>query len=1318
MGSSSPPPPISATTPPPPMSATTPPPPVGSTSPPPPMDTTSPPPPMDSTSPLPPMSATSPPPPMDSTSPPPPMDSTSPPPPMSATSPPPPMGSSSPPPPISATTPPPPMSATTPPPPVGSTSPPPPMDTTSPPPPMDSTSPLPPMSATSPPPPIVLSSHSPPNSGTSPPPPEEGITTPTTTKNPDDGGMSPPPPAFDFGEVSGESSSQSSLHFGVEEEESLETSPEPKTPPPSDALFGSPGKSDGEFGFDEGLHSTPCAADLFSESPTHGKKDSSLFDSRPSSDLGFSSQQTQHVPQDRMDGFGQHSNVQPGMVDYERRFSMDSQASNNTFHRRTSSNYSGGSFQQQNQVVSNQYVAQDNSQYVSAADSDSQAQYQFQQHHSTTMRHHGSSYGYQQPSGYEQPTGSYDYQGGQQQPLDYPSNGSAEEMSFQISGEPSLNSWDSTGMIEKNVEEAEVSVGVTLQMRPSAEESKPEVVSPGRTTFLEGIVPPARGKIGSFDLQSVAVPENPIVGFSNVQRQDGRPPHSIVSWGFGGRLIVMTPQARKRLSTFGSSEKPSTDADPFKRRNSADSEPPKERRFRKGNIRIYNLKDFGMETNPVVNPVINFPGPLFSLSAASQNKQTEYVERVVQFLKEKISSETIGTGTCVLWQVLLLILRGHGDLQKPGILKDLLEVLHAESQQQAALGDLFQVCSKNLTEEEQKLAMVDIEAMLIAGDREGAVVRAVESELWAQALVISNFVSVAAYRRVVGRFVEATMSKKSCSHSLFMLFAGLGGEVVEPDAANIPHQGGDQTEDVRTSWKRTLGAVMANRTPGDTEVLTSLGDRLREIGCVRAAHVCYLAAGVPLSSTSGSRIVLVGGDHISCNTQKDFVTPETIQGTEIYVYAQLLRNPQYRLDGFHPYRLVYAMWLADLGCVKESYQWVKSIQEAMQVRSPSSSKKGSPRRSGPFPQAFQRQLKIFSDRLAQCESGKLGLREGSETEQQQPGWIPFGLTSIFGRRNKDRPSSSHSTTSQPAQQQQRFPPVSEPMPPIRDQGPEPTPPAAQSTSNDPLDRPASAPIKLGQRPPIDTATFENVANVDTPPAPTTATPTSSKPPLHPVQEAEKKPKNAESPSKNSDAASKSSSSRWGFTKSFQSMKEGLIQKLVPAGNAKIAKTGKELDAYYDEKLKKWVFPGAEGEADGAEAAPKAPPKMDLSRPASAPPGAKGGDNPAAPPGPPQFSAGANFRKGASRSRYVDPFATAGNTMERPDTAPSNPSNTPPPMPPTGGPPSFPNNNLMPRGGQKFSVFTPPPMATQPNNQSIPSEAAEEAEAKGQEATLT
>lgn len=163
------------------------------------------------------------------------------------------------------------------------------------------------------------------------------------------------------------------------------------------------------------------------------------------------------------------------------------------------------------------------------------------------------------------------------------------------------------------------------------------------------------------------------------------------------------------------------------------------------------------------------------------------------------------------------------------------------------------------------------------------------------------------------------------------------------------------------NWRRNLAVLLANRMGGDARALVALGDRLwGERGTVYAAHSCYLLADCPLDAPSrGARLVLVGADHrrFAAKYLSDITS---LQRTEVVEYAKKLHNSQTILKSFQPYKLIYAMKLADYGLTSKASDYVASIRRAVGNASGQS--------RSPYSRLFLQQLSEFEERL----SGHIG----------------------------------------------------------------------------------------------------------------------------------------------------------------------------------------------------------------------------------------------------------------------------------------------------------------------------------------------------------
>ena len=132
--------------------------------------------------------------------------------------------------------------------------------------------------------------------------------------------------------------------------------------------------------------------------------------------------------------------------------------------------------------------------------------------------------------------------------------------------------------------------------------------------------------------------------------------------------------------------------------------------------------------------------------------------------------------------------------------------------------------------------------------------------------------------------------------------------------------------------------------------------------------------------------------------------------------------------------------------------------------------------------------------------------------------------------------------------------------------------------------------------------------------------------------------------------------------------------------AKVADVGEEMQAYYDEKLKRWIFPGD----DPAEVAkPLAPPPIMTPKaetPATPSPATESYNDPlAALMAPPSRGPSSKKVVPLSRARYADPLASSGNVAFTPITGIPGSMNK-----------NIPDSPMINHAPPKFAVFQPKP----------------------------
>ncbi|CAB9511698.1 transport protein SEC16B [Seminavis robusta] len=212
-----------------------------------------------------------------------------------------------------------------------------------------------------------------------------------------------------------------------------------------------------------------------------------------------------------------------------------------------------------------------------------------------------------------------------------------------------------------------------------------------------------------------------------------------------------------------------------------------------------------------------------------------------------------------------------------------------------------------------------IQNFILRGKRVEAVEAALESGNFALALLVSSFCDSDTYHHAVTQFAEKVLQTSSPLHTIAMLFSGqLGSSIWSADS-----------KDLLGNWRCHLAAIISNRTQGWERIVFTLGSKLQQLGNVHAAHVCFMVCGLQIMSPilPETYVSLLGSDHllpenVSLMTQEGL---EAYERTEAYEWAKRRGNPNALIKTLQPYKLQYAMILADMGFVELSKKYLENI---------------------------------------------------------------------------------------------------------------------------------------------------------------------------------------------------------------------------------------------------------------------------------------------------------------------------------------------------------------------------------------------------------
>ncbi|MCD7446910.1 hypothetical protein HAX54_018881 [Datura stramonium] len=391
----------------------------------------------------------------------------------------------------------------------------------------------------------------------------------------------------------------------------------------------------------------------------------------------------------------------------------------------------------------------------------------------------------------------------------------------------------------------------------------------------------------------------------------GRPPHALVTFGFGGKLIVM-----KDNSSFGSSS--------FGNQNPNG-----------GAISVLNLMDMMLERTDSSSLVTGacdyiqtlcrnpFPGPLVGGSAG--------IKELNKWIDERIANSELPGMDYRKGEVLSPVsevMKALGGNAKENLekystyhnLKPTLTFTQFKSKNARTdyyVAKLFASVKRNDTQFSQygtvaqclqqlpsgRTVMTtasEVQSLLVSGRKKEALQCAQEGQLWGPALVLAAQLG--------------DQQDHLCGHSA--CHSGQPAEVFNADstaqsgmpiATNVAQQPAQFGANVMLDdWEENLAVITANRTKDDELVLVHLGDCLwKERSDIVAAHICYLVAEANIEPYSDSaRLCLVGADH--WKFPRTYASPEAIQ-------------------------LVYAHMLAEVGRTSDALKYCQALSKSLKT---------------------------------------------------------------------------------------------------------------------------------------------------------------------------------------------------------------------------------------------------------------------------------------------------------------------------------------------------------------------------------------------------
>lgn len=422
-----------------------------------------------------------------------------------------------------------------------------------------------------------------------------------------------------------------------------------------------------------------------------------------------------------------------------------------------------------------------------------------------------------------------------------------------------------------------------------------------------------------------ATASNSHFSYANEGRSSaGRPPHALVTFGFGGKLVILKDGSQDAAG---------------------------------GTVSILSLAEVVMDKAGALSSTDggdsyfralcqqSFPGPLVGGNASAKDVNKCMDEKITS-CESSIADARTGHSLRLLLSLLKISCQHYGKIRSPlNSGQSLQETDAAESAvtklfASATMSDArlreYDTFIHNMhslpSEGQIQATAMEVQNLLVSGRRKEALQCAQVGQLWGPALLLASQLGEKYYIDTVKQMAKHQFIYGSPLRTLYLLIAGQPADVFSAeDSLNTETLG-----KILDNWEENLAIITGNRTKDDELVIIHLGDCLwKERGEIIAAHTCYLVAEVNFESYSESaRLCLLGADHWKC--PRTYSSPEAIQRTEIYEYSKVLGNSQFNLLQFQPYKLVYAYMLAEVGKVSDSLRYCQASLKLlkMSVRNP------------------------------------------------------------------------------------------------------------------------------------------------------------------------------------------------------------------------------------------------------------------------------------------------------------------------------------------------------------------------------------------------
>uniref|UniRef100_A0A803NA13 Protein transport protein sec16 n=1 Tax=Chenopodium quinoa TaxID=63459 RepID=A0A803NA13_CHEQI len=653
---------------------------------------------------------------------------------------------------------------------------------------------------------------------------------------------------------------------------------------------------------------------------------------------------------------------------------------------------------------------------------------------------------------------------------------------------------------------------------------------------------PTQYPTGHYSSQNAAAVPQPL--FSNAHHVSytpsegrssaGRPPHALVTFGFGGKLVVMKDNNIGGFSALGSKDSDGC--------------------F----LSVLNLMEVvSLSKDPSCSETSaysyfhslcnqSFPGPLIGGNVGSKDMN--------KWIDDKISnSESLEMnygkrqGSKLLLSLLKIACQHYGKLRSFGgdtglkendLPESAVAKLFASSKRSDGQFNVYNAISNCLmtlpSEAQIQTTATEVQNLLISGRKKEALQRAQDGHLWGFALILAR--ELGDQKMAVSQLVVGSPLRTLC-----LLIARKPEEVFcnSTMPANDVYEAVNmlpQSMQVLACWRtgENLAVITANRTENDHLVnypswrLSTEGKNMMLLLHISATWLQRLdLSSIQIVQDCVSLVQTTG------NFPRTYASPEAIQMTELYEYAKVLGNSQFLLLQLQPYKLIYAHILAEVGRISDSLKYCQAVYKSLKIgRSPEAD-------------TLKQLLSSLEERIrTHQQSGYAGLPppgpssltqssyQGSENQFQTLGPKVTGSQSIMGVSSLT-PLASTNVTGSPINHGSVVTDSSASMEPISQWAVDESKMTLQTRS---ISEPDIGKTKPDQVDSSNEATSSSTVV------------------------------------KQSGSAGTSRFGRFNFGAQILQKTVGLVLKPLQGRQAKLGDTNK---FYYDEKLKRWVEEGAE-----------------------------------------------------------------------------------------------------------------------------------------------